>query len=119
MFHVKRCNEMKTIDSEFVKMVGTGCRQGRSMSSLDFFEMLNPKRFESFRVDDWLPMPSDVATIRLSDKMTFFDYKIVLQYVSGLGYRYICCYWSHRRWMVRCVFDNLFDVLNTLYDGIF
>lgn len=100
-------------------MVKSGYREGRKMSDSEFFEMLNPKHYDEFRVSDWTPFPSEVATIRLADVMKFFDYKIVLQFIPNYGYRYVCVYWSHRRWTIRCVYANLFDVLNTLYDGIF
>lgn len=110
---------MKTIDKRFVQMVKLGFREGRKMSDMDFFYMLNPKHYEQFRVQDWTPFPSEVATVRLSDKETYFDYKIVLQFVPNLGYRYVCVYWYHREWTVFCVSEHLFDVLNSLYDGIF
>lgn len=110
---------MKTISKQFVETVKSGFRQGRKMSDMDFFEMLNPKHYDEFRVMNWTPFPSEVATVCLSDKETYFDFKIVLQFVPNLGYRFICVYWSHRLWTVRCVFDNLFDVLNNLYDNQF
>lgn len=109
---------MKTINKRFVEMVKCGFCEGRMMSDMDFFDMLNPRHYDEFRVMDWT-LPSEVAVVRLADKESYFDYRIVLQYVPNLGYRFICVYWSHREWTVRCVYDNLFAVLNTLYDGIF
>lgn len=110
---------MKTINKRFVEMVACGYREGRQMSNLDFFEMLNPVDVSEFKVMDWTPFPASVATVALSDKETYFKYKILLMYVPNLGYRYICVYWCHRKWTVRCIYENLFDVLNTLYDNIF
>lgn len=101
---------MKTINSKFVEMVGTGCCQGRVMSDADFFEMLNPvQQVQKIGREEF---DCSVATVVTSDKYTYFKYRVC--YVPELS-KYVIVYYAHKMWNLWKLSSNLFDVLNCIY----
>lgn len=91
-------------------MVGIGYRQGRPMSDLDFFEMLNPvDKVQNIGCERF---DCSVAVLSFSDKDTYFKYRVC--FLPEFR-KFVIIYYSHKMWNLWKMSDNLYDVLLCVY----